>query len=515
VTLTATSVRDTTKTGTATITVTAAPACVSMGSESLLNGHYAFLLKGFDNGTTPQPALVGGVLTFNGVNNNGLITAGTIDMNLAAGPSLNLTVTSGSYGVGSDQRGCMVITTSVGTQNYRFSLGNFSGGVASTGHMIDFDTTGPFTAGVLRKQDTTAFSITAVSGNYAFGVSSAQNTAHISNGVAGGKFGAAGVFDFSNGIVTGGTVDFNENGKLDGSTSNTTWPASPVPISSGGSYTIDMTSGRGTLTFTPSTPSPTHAVIYVVSSTEVLVLSSDPQANDSIFAGTALKQSAGPFFGSSVSGTYVGYSSALGGGAGTTSVNLFLVNIANPSISGTSFQNNGGSFSSGMIAATYTVDLTTGRTVTAGGGGNPPILYIVNSNQAFFLGPNSRVDSGFVESQTGGPFSTSSANGTFAFGTLDPQGASVSDNSGVATFTPATTSVTVTEDDNSKGSQTLGRTQSFTYSIDSTGLVHVPSGCTISATSTTCGTISFIISPTKAVVMDTGTMTPKVQLADK
>jgi hypothetical protein len=133
-----------------TDSVTITSACVSLGSESLLSGSYALLLKGFD--AAGNPVLIGGVLTFNGTDSNGLITAGAIEANLNTGVQLDLAVTSGSYGVGSDQRGCMVITPSAGTENYRFSLGNISSGVAATGHVIGFDQGGPFVTGILRKQ---------------------------------------------------------------------------------------------------------------------------------------------------------------------------------------------------------------------------------------------------------------------------------------------------------------------------------------------------------------------------
>src|SRR5207245_805227 len=138
-----------------TLTVSTASACGS-GSESLLSGGYAILLKGFDS--SGNPVLIGGVLTFNGTNGGGLITAGAIDMNLNTGVQTNLTVTSGSYSVGTDHRGCMAITTSAGTQNYRFSLGNISSYVASPRHVIGFDTTRPFTAGIMRKQSGGPFS---------------------------------------------------------------------------------------------------------------------------------------------------------------------------------------------------------------------------------------------------------------------------------------------------------------------------------------------------------------------
>ncbi len=147
---------------------------------------------------------------------------------------------------------------------------------------------------------------------------------------------------------------------------------------------------------------------------------------------------------------------------------------------------------------------------------NPPIFYLVSPNQAFFLNSNSAVDSGVFQSQSGGPFTNSSAGGAYAFGTIDPQDANGSDNSGLASF--ATPNISVTEDDNGNGSQNTGQTQSFTYSIDATGLGMIPSSgssCTISASSTTCQTVFYVISPTKAVIMDTGSSNPKVQLADK
>jgi hypothetical protein len=161
----------------------------------------------------------------------------------------------------------MVITTSAGTQNYRFSVGNISSGVASTGHVIGFDSAGPFTAGVMRKQNSAAFSTAQVTGNYAFGASSPQNTAQ-----GGGKFGAIGVINLAAGVVAGGAVDFNQNGTLDGNAANTNWPNSPTSITSSGSYTISGTNGRGTITFTPAGAAAVHEVLYVVSATDVLIL---------------------------------------------------------------------------------------------------------------------------------------------------------------------------------------------------------------------------------------------------
>jgi uncharacterized repeat protein (TIGR01451 family) len=503
-----------------TLTVTSSIACGSGGSESLLSGSYALLLKGFDS--AGNPALIGGVLTFNGTDNNGLITAGAIDMNLNSGVQLDLAVTSGSYGVGSDQRGCMVIITSAGTQNYRFALGNISSGVASTGHVIGFDQGGPYVAGILREQTTSAFSTSQVTGNYAFGVSSPQNIAQASNGVSGGKTAAVGILNLSSGSIIGGEVDANSNGSLDGNAANTTWPATPISISSGGSYTISSTSGRGTIQFTVTgDPNMINAVIYVVSATDVLYLSSDLQTNpngNAIFAGELLQQSGAPFSANPLSGSYVGYNSGLGPGTGRSEINLLgPLTSGNNTFSFTILRNDGGTFGSGTASGTYSVS-STGRVIVSGTGGHDPVLYLASSSQAFFLRSNPGVDSGFFESQSGSPFSTSSASGTYALGAIDPENLNGADTSGVVTFTPATSSLSDTYDGNqSGGSPGLDHMDSLTYSIDSTGLGMSPSGCTISASSTTCRELFYIISPTKAAFIDINpnSTTPKVYLLDQ
>jgi hypothetical protein len=498
-----------------TLTVTSSIACGSSGSESLLNGSYAFLLKGFDSSN--NPVLIGGVLTFNGADNNGSITAGAIDMNLNSGVQSNLAVTSGSYGIGSDQRGCMTITTAAGTQNYRFALGNIAGGVASTGHVIGFDQGGPFTAGILRKQTTSAFSTSQVTGSYVFGVSSILNVAQ-----GGGKFAAVGLLNFSSGTVTGGEVDLNTNGTLDANPANTTWPASPLTYS-GGTYSISSTNGRGALSITLNVPgaSPINTIIYVVSSTEVLILSSDFQTNatgNNIFAGVALQQSGTPFAANPLFGSYIGYDSGLGN-TGTGRAEITLLGPAtsgNNTVNVNLLRNDGGTFSPGSFSGTYSVS-STGRMILSGGG-HAPVLYLANDNQAFFLRSNPSVDSGFFESQSGSPFSNSSASGTYAYGPIDPENLNGNYGSGVAIFDPATGSISETDDGNqSGGTPGLGHTGSLTYSIDSTGLGLSPSGCSISITPATCQTIFYFISPTKAVLINNNpqSTTPKVYLLDQ
>jgi hypothetical protein len=265
-----------------------------------------------------------------------------------------------------------------------------------------------------------------------------------------------------------------------------------------------------------------HDVLYVVSSSEALFMTSDPQTAGAILAGQALLQSGAPFAANPLSGAYVGYQSGLNT-SGTSPVSrttLLLLTASGINITGNQLRNDGGSFQSKSIGTgiTYSVAPSGRMVVSGGGGGGGPIFYLVSPNQAFAVGTGSTVDTGFFQSQTGGPFTNASATGTYAFGTIEPVLANSSENLGVATFNPVTTTINVIDDQNGNGSQNLGGTQSFNYSIDPTGLGTIPSSgssCTISATSTTCQTVIYIISPTKAVIMDTQSSNPKIQLGDK
>ncbi len=305
-----------TATANLSITVAATTSCTTLtGKESLLKGDYAFVLKGFDS--SGNPVFLGGVFVASGTSGAGNITAGTLDMNLVSGVQSGLSFTSAStYNLGQDStggyRGCMSIVTSAGTQNYRFSvdgIGAITANVASNGHIIDFDTTGPFTTGILRQATATAFSTGAITGNWAFGVSGAKPA---SGGGSAGKFAAIGVLTFSSGSASG-VADSNDNGTLDNNSTLTAFPATPITLSSG-SYSIGS-NGRGTLSFTPSgSSSAVTNVVYVVSSSEILVLNSDSQTNNTAFTGRALKQS-GTFSNSSLNATDVLYDSGLSGSA--------------------------------------------------------------------------------------------------------------------------------------------------------------------------------------------------------
>jgi hypothetical protein len=145
------------------------------------------------------------------------------------------------------------------------------------------------------------------------------------------------------------------------------------------------------------------------------------------------------------------------------------------------------------------------------------VLYLVSTSQAFFLQSNLSVDSGFFEQQSGGPFSNSSANGTFAIGHVDPELPSAGALSGVAVVAPASNSlsISITVDGEASGVSILGESQTETYSIDSTGLGLEPMGCSLTATPITCDTAFYLISPNKVVTMDLQTTNPVITTGEQ
>ncbi len=454
-------------------------------NNGLLNGQYAFLFTGFDaSGPTFTPVSIAGSFTAGG---NGTISSGIQDVNRTSGVTLSQTFT-GTYIVGGDNRGIMTLTagaTALGT--FRFALGSVSGGIAAKGRFIEFDGSGTRGAGVIEKQDPTAFSTAQVSGDYAFGASSPEASDR--------RLGVAGRFTASAGAITAGAVDYNENGMLGTNKAFT------------GAYTITTPNGRGTFTLNISgVPNPVNAVLYAVKAGEQFMMGIDPQPNSAPFAGTALQQSPSPAALTNASLNGVSVLSA-NGNAGVAAVDLLLgLFTANSTTSGFTLsgdENNTGTTTTVNQSGTYRV-ASNGR-VTITSGTTPPVFYLVSANKGFVLSTDSSVKTGFFEPQTGGPFSTASATGTFFFGTTTPVNASIPDESGVATFDGAG-SVTGTSDSSQPSAVSPDNAFADTYSFAASG-----------RGTTAGGMIIYIISPSKAVLMDgkAGSTNSAIQVAEK
>jgi hypothetical protein len=490
-------------------TVTASLSACGSGSEALLSGNYAMLVQGFDN---TQPIGIGGVFDADG-SGHIATTGGVEDINSAGNLGLFIGLVidpaKSSYSVGSDQRGCLTITTVAGTGtpspasspitlSFRFSLasvGSAVSGVASSGQLVEFDSTGPTgvnTAGYLLRQDPTAFHKVEINGPYVFGAAGRE--------VGSGEFGIAGILTTDgNGNITGGVADYNTDngGNLDGASGATNFPASPLTFNAGGTYNIGTVVGRGDVAFTLSDGTPVSAAVYVVSATELLILRAQTQSSSvPLFAGRMLSQSETSFGIGDLNGTAVIYASGLG-----TSGTRTELDIATASGSGTFSitinRNDSGVLTSGSSSSgLYTAD-TNGRVLLSGIGNHNSVLYLAAQNEGFSLDASPHCESGFLAPQIGGPFTNGSfaSPPPYAFGTIQPGDTHVDDSSGVAS-SDGNGNLTGTSDDNSTGNGgSLNPGQSFnsTYAIDSTGTGVIPAGCTF--TSGTCDLIFIVISP--------------------
>ena len=362
----------------------------------------------------------------------------------------------------------LTLTTSSGTHTFDFSLGSISSGVASLGHIINRQnvsaTNGSAISGVFKKQDTTAFTLTALNGDWAFLDEGTDSSS--------GRFASAGRFTLSAGNITNGNVDFNDAGVFDnGTTTASALTGSLVSLGT----PLDTANGRFVLTTNVSGggPNPSDNAVYVVSANEALLMSIDAISANPLAGGSALRQDTATFCpttgncnftNSALNGNAVVYlqgnSSSGTPSASDVNVGVLTFTLATTSFSGTLDENDGGTIycPTGDICANpggstasgnYSVASNGRVTLTLGGGENhPPFFYMVNTNQAFLIGSSSsHVEAGVAENQVG---PIAAAPGGSAFGTEPPAVSASLMFSGVQTVTAAgstTASLTSTTDD--------------------------------------------------------------------
>jgi hypothetical protein len=464
-----------------TITVYTPTTACGTGNESVLAGQYAFLLQGFDS---QGPVNIAGSFRADGT---GKITAGVEDINRTSGvgTDLALTTTASSYSVGSDNRGCLTIASSAGSETFRFALGSISSGVAAKGHMIEFDSSGTNTVGVMAKQDPAAFSNAQITGGYAFGGSTAL--------AGGSRAGIGGQFTASGGNITSGIMDLNIGGA----------PQSLTSV--GGNYTVsDTTNGRGTMTLS-SLAAPLNVSFYVVSAQKLFFLSIDTQSVNSPLAGTMRQQTGTPFSVSSLSGPVVFASQGLGTTAGTSLVQLGLLNADGAgNFTFSSDKNDGGNLGSTSATGNYTVASNGRATLTDGT--ILPVIYLFAQNEGFLVQMTSTVATGTIDGRSVGPFTNASLSGNYSFGDISPVLNTTTLSSGVVTADGAG-SLSGTLDLNDNGTLAGGQALSTTYSVSSNGRTVIGSNAEI----------LYIISPTKAVYMPiaSGTVDPAITSLDQ
>jgi hypothetical protein len=370
-------------------TLTVGTTLSAGAGNAMLNGSYAFLLQGYKNGaatgTVSGTAAIGS-LTANG---SGVIT-GIQDINSPTGVTSSVAV-SGTYSVGTDGRGLMVLTAGATTSVYALAASNLSGAIAQSIAITEFDnSTGAAAttnaAGFAKLQTATAFNAASVKGAYAFGLSGESPCASCATGVKLGPLAAVGVFT-ADGIsaVSAGSEDAGA------------YATNYTGVTFTGSYTApSTTTGRGTLTvINTGTLFPAAPVSYtyvVVNAGELLLMSNASHATTSLLAGDARLQTTTGYTAASLTGAVVGYESQGSGGDGATiapsALNATLSRLAFTG-SGTATlaqdSNRAGTFSTtAATAVTYTT-ATTGRSLITTGGASNQVLYSYAGAAGFAL----------------------------------------------------------------------------------------------------------------------------------
>jgi hypothetical protein len=376
-------------------------ACPS-GYEGLLNGQYAFLLRGADaNGGVARA----GSFIANGA---GGVSWGVEDrISLGGGPlSVSVMPSGSSYSLGADQRGCLTLEDSSGTSSvFRFSVGGVApsvSGVASpsvafTGRLIEFDTTdsGSRAEGILRRQDGTGFATMSLSGTYVAALTGTD--------VGGGRHVTAGVVTAAGGAFSQGMFDTNASGTL-----------APTAMGVGGTYSLAST-GRGVASLGGQS-----YVLYAVSSTEFIAISSSvPSASAPVLGGELFRQAPTSFDNTSLNATAIVSQSGVASGSdgAKASIGAFTPD-GKGNFSWVVDENDSGTFAP-LAASSGTYSIAYNGRATAVVGSRPTLLYLFDVNHAVVLSGDAEASFGLLEPQDPSPYAYYSLNfsGRFVEGT--------------------------------------------------------------------------------------------------
>jgi hypothetical protein len=416
---------------------------------------------------------------------NGNVTGGIMDVtDASSGTSPNLPIIAAPasfYSVDTDNRGKLTLNTAAGTRTFDFTLGGISSGVASLGHIINTTSTtgaaGSAISGVFKRQDVSvvgpAFSLAALDGDFAF-LEEGRNAAKAGQP----RFAAAGRFTLTAGTLNG---IFDQNAA--GVVANGTFSASLV--------LTDPTNGR--LQLSNSSISP-DAAVYIVSANEALFVTIGNPTGANLLTGSILRQSTtfcstagacnfatnSP---SSLNGTAVVYFQGNSNSCPPATTGGSLVQVGDETFTpgatagtGTlSFGFDGNDCGSILLpsgnndSGTYSVAANGRVAVTLTSGHPAPILYMVNTNQAFLVGSDSRVAAGAGEPLQVGTIAFTSHKD--AFGTEAPAVSGSGVFSGVLTFTAnSSTMGTITSETQDVNSIASGLHENVSVAGDTTTL---------------------------------------------
>src|SRR5271157_553949 len=415
--------------------------CTALGNEAALTPAtpYAFLVKGTDG--SGNPVDIAGSFTPNG---SGGITNATVDYNgMTNGPEqLQVNLAASSYSFGSSTLGCLSLAFSgpvadaasakhagvtphfahgagvrarnskaraagantVSSAQFTFSLSGFDGTLYHTGRIIESDNTGGGTnaSGFIHAQVPSAFSLTSLQPNYAFGVDgwSAESAGYFRTAIAG-------TFTNSSGALSAGYADLNAGGTPSGE------------LTGGGgtlNSAIDAATGRGTGTYTIPTAGGNLTfdfAFYILNGSDFILLSSDPPSTAGsapLLSGRVLASSARHAAGA-LNGNYLLASQGLQV-SGSNIGNFAEIGTLNATSAGAIptailYVNNAGAYSSTPYSSgSYAIEGASGRASFTGLTATRPVVYLTAAGTTddeiagFLVGSDTAASSGVVVGQS-------------------------------------------------------------------------------------------------------------------
>src|ERR1700722_2288253 len=463
-----------------------------------LNGSYAFTFSGYSNT---------GFVTFAGTftaNGSGGITAGEEDFNAIGGTPVTFANLAGSYTLGADGRGTFTFTGSTPAQptqqTYAFSIDT-----TGSGRFIESDSSSTRGSGRINLQTVNTCAVSGTNtntfaGSFAFGGA----------GFAGPAAAASGPIAFAGAFTATATISPSTVGSIAQAEMDTNVPNQTQSFNPGlsGLYqpgpdtthcTMSLTSGNlGNQTFSVYPISATDAfLVETDNTTTVPYLATGEMIQQAVTGGSFPTQNvlSEPIAGG-LSGQF------LSGGVYLPEV--AVIQISSQGSGNVQFlieDNQAGNLSN--IQSPFTVSYSAdslGRVIPSLANPYEPILYLVSSSEAFFVGTlNGGPIFGHFEGQSGSPFTPQVMANTFVEGTSAPAVSSDRDISGFLTLSD-TAGVSGTQD---ISTVTGNSTQNVmgTYALTNTGLTDGSGVMTL--TSPVFTGDFFIITPSNIVMITT------------
>ena len=471
--VTATSTQDTSKSSTATVTLVSA-------QNNRIKGTYTFRFNGFNSA---GGVLVVGNLVTDGAGN---VKGGTEVISTSTGPTAARNITGGTYSVGADGRGDMVVNTSSGDRFcYVFAVGsttldnplfvefnNVTAPIACTGSGMGSGTHG---SGVMNLATTSSFNASSVNQPYVFELNgydaSGKRTSYVGRFVGDGA-----------GNITSWMVDSNDNGVA-------------TNASGTGTYSITNSTGSGIITLNGGS-SPITLSVFIKDTDELALSIVDPIATHPSAEGVAESQDTTPSYDNTTfNGISVFYSTGVGATANTgwAVAGRATTNGAG-SVSGTFDQNNAGAISmNGTFNGSYNATGSGRYTITLNN--VPSVMYAITSNKAFLLDQASTaVLSGLMEPQIANP-SANTIGGTFV--ETAHQVSTAADQNTVAALMLNNSGGAISgTQDETDGSETPNQSVMGSYTVSSNGR----GSFNLTAPATSTG-IVYVINQSKFIVL--------------